>query len=213
MFEKFTERARKVMSLARQEAQRLNADFIGTEHILLGIISEGGGSAVKALVNLNVDLKFIVREIEKLVAPSTSPTVPLGQLPFSPRAKRVIELAGESASQLSTEVIGTEHLLIGLAKENEGIAAQVLINLGLKLDQIQDMVVKVAYPGKGAADFTTDMDITGTIIDNRGAHFTVLRRDGTSMTVQQDHVKIPDNEIAVGRRISITYKVNTVFLD
>ena len=87
MFEKFTERARKVMSLARQEAQRLNSEFIGTEHILLGIIQEGGGVAAKVLKNLNVDLKRIRTEIEKLITPSTSPTVTLGQLPFSPRAK------------------------------------------------------------------------------------------------------------------------------
>ena len=137
MFEKFTERARKVMSLARQEAQRLNSEFIGTEHILLGIIQEGGGVAAKVLKNLNVDLKRIRQEIEKLITPSTSPTVTLGQLPFSPRAKRVIELAGEAASSLGHDVIGTEHLLLGLLKENEGIAAQVLTNLGLKLDDGQ----------------------------------------------------------------------------
>ena len=113
MFEKFTERARKVMSLARQEAQRLNSEFIGTEHILLGIIQEGGGVAAKVLKNLNVDLKRIRQEIEKLITPSTSPTVTLGQLPFSPRAKRVIELAGEAASSLGHDVIGTEHLLLG----------------------------------------------------------------------------------------------------
>ncbi|MBI2930915.1 MAG: AAA family ATPase, partial [Planctomycetes bacterium] len=143
MFEKFTERARKVMSLARQEAQRLNSEFIGTEHILLGIIQEGGGVAAKVLKNLNVDLKRIRQEIEKLITPSSSPTVTLGQLPFSPRAKRVIELAGEAASQLGHDVIGTEHLLLGLLKENEGIAAQVLTNLGLKLDEVRDMVLEV----------------------------------------------------------------------
>src|SRR3990172_592572 len=141
MFEKFTERARKVMSLARQEAQRLNSEFIGTEHILLGIIQEGGGVAAKVLKNLNVDLKRIRQEIEKLITPSTSPTVTLGQLPFSPRAKRVIELAGDAASQLGHDVIGTEHLLLGLLKENEGIAAQVLTNLGLKLDEVRDTVL------------------------------------------------------------------------
>ena len=153
MFEKFTERARKVMSLARQEAQRLNSEFIGTEHILLGIIQEGGGVAAKVLKNLNVDLKRIRQEIEKLITPSTSPTVTLGQLPFSPRAKRVIELAGEAASQLGHDVIGTEHLLLGLLKENEGIAAQVLTNLGLKLDEVRDMVLEVL-----GADMQQDVD-------------------------------------------------------
>ncbi len=153
MFEKFTERARKVMSLARQEAQRLNSEFIGTEHILLGIIQEGGGVAAKVLKNLNVDLKRIRQEIERLISPATSPTVTLGQLPFSPRAKRVIELAGEAATQLGHDVIGTEHLLLGLLKENEGIAAQVLTNLGLKLDEVRDMVLEVL-----GADAQTDMD-------------------------------------------------------
>src|SRR5947208_2300241 len=143
MFEKFTERDRKVMSLARQEAQRLNSEFIGTEHILLGIIQEGGGVAAKVLKNLNVDLKRIRQEIEKLITPSTSPTVTLGQLPFSPRAKRVIELAGETAQQLGHDVIGTEHLLLGLLKENEGIASQVLTNLGLKVDEVRDWVLEV----------------------------------------------------------------------
>ncbi len=153
MFEKFTERARKVMSLARQEAQRLNSEFIGTEHVLLGIIQEGGGVAAKVLKNLSVDLKRIRQEIEKLITPSASPTVTLGQLPFSPRAKRVIELSGEAASQLGHDVIGTEHLLLGLLKENEGIAAQVLTNLGLKLDDVRDMVLEVL-----GADVQQDAD-------------------------------------------------------
>ncbi len=153
MFEKFTERARKVMSLARQEAQRLNSEFIGTEHILLGVIQEGGGVAAKVLKQMNVDLKRIRQEIEKLITPSTSPTVTLGQLPFSPRAKRVIELAGETAGQLGHDVIGTEHLLLGLLKENEGIAAQVLTNLGLRLDEVRDTVLEVL-----GADVPQDAD-------------------------------------------------------
>src|SRR4026207_42352 len=93
MFEKFTERARKVMGLARQEAQRPTSEFIGTEHILLGIIQEGGGVAAKVLKNLQVDLKRIRQEIEKLITPSTSPTVTLGQLPFSPRPHRLLQHA------------------------------------------------------------------------------------------------------------------------
>jgi ATP-dependent Clp protease ATP-binding subunit ClpC len=143
MFEKFTERARKAMSLSRREAQRLNSEFIGTEHILLGIIQEGGGVAAKVLKNLNVDLKRIRLEVERLTIPSTSPTVTLGQIPLSPRAKRATELAGEAASLLEHDVIGTEHLLLGLLKENEGIAAKVLSNLGLKLDKVRDMVLVV----------------------------------------------------------------------
>src|SRR3990172_7987384 len=130
MFEKFTERARKVMNIARAEAQRLNSEFIGTEHILLGIVQEGGGVAAKVLKNLNVDFRRVRQEIERLIQPNPTPTVTLGHLPFSPRAKRVLELAQESATQLGHDVIGTEHLLLGLLKENEGIAAMVLQNLG-----------------------------------------------------------------------------------
>lgn len=143
MFEKFTERARKVMSISRQEAQRLNSEFIGTEHMLLGIIDEGGGVAAKALKKLKVDLKRVRQEIEKLITPSTSPVVTIGQLPFSPRAKRVMELAGEASSVLGRDYLGTEHLLLGLIKENEGIAAQVLINLGLKLDEVRDAILEI----------------------------------------------------------------------
>src|SRR6185503_18844582 len=113
MFERFTERARKAMSLSRQEAQRLNSEFIGTEHILLGIIQEGGGVAAKVLKNFKVDLRQVRLEIERLIIPSTSPTVTLGQMPFSPRAKRVTELASEAANLLDHDVIGTEHLLLG----------------------------------------------------------------------------------------------------
>jgi ATP-dependent Clp protease ATP-binding subunit ClpC len=217
MFEKFTERARKVMSLSRQESQRRNADFIGTEHILLGIVKEGAGVAVKVFKNLGITEEAIVKEVEAIVTPSTSPTATLGQLPFSPRSKRVIELAGEAASQLGSDVIGTEHLLLGLIKENEGIAAQVLTNLGMKLDLTRDMVLQITAPPPPANPepntFYTDIDILGTIIGITAAAFTVLQRDGTSTVVQQSHMKLPEKEIALGRRIHLTYKVRTVFLD
>ena len=153
MFENFTERARKVMSLARQEAQRLNSEFIGTEHMLLAIIKEGGGTANMVLKKFEVSMKKICQEIEKLITPSTSPTVTLGQLPFSPRAKRVIELASEASSQLGHDVIGTEHILLGLVKENEGIAAQVLINMGLKIDAVRDMVLEVLGKSEALGTF------------------------------------------------------------
>lgn len=130
MFDKFSDRARHVMSLARQETQRVNSEFIGGEHILLAIIQESGGMGAKVLENLNFDLKRIRQEIENLITPSTSPTVTLGQLPFSPRAKRVIELAEEEAYQAAVKVIGTEHLLLGVFVEKEGIAATVLRQLG-----------------------------------------------------------------------------------
>lgn len=143
MFEKFTERARKVMSYSRQEAQRLNSEFIGTEHILLGILNEEGGVAFKVLKRLlGEKYKTIRGEIEKLLTVPTIPPTILGQLPFSPRAKRVMELAGEAGSTLGADYLGTEHLLLGLIKENEGIAALVLTNFGLKLEEVRDEILE-----------------------------------------------------------------------
>ncbi len=142
MFDKFTDRARKVMSLARQEAQRFNHEYIGTEHILLGLVQEGSGLAARVLKNLDVDLRKIRTAVEKLI-PHGPPTVQMGQLPFTPRAKRVLELAQGEANQLGHDHIGTEHLLLGLLRENEGVAAQVLMNLGLKLEDVREEVLEV----------------------------------------------------------------------
>jgi ATP-dependent Clp protease ATP-binding subunit ClpC len=142
MFDRFTDRARKVMGLARQEAQRFNHQYIGTEHILLGLIQEGSGVAANVLRNLAVDPEKIRVEVEKIV--QDGPTmVTMGQLPFTPRAKKVLELASEEASNLRHNYIGTEHLLLGLIRENEGVAAQVLMNLGLKLEDVREEVLEL----------------------------------------------------------------------
>src|SRR5688572_19396658 len=141
MFDRFTDRARKVMGLAKAEAQRLNHEYIGTEHVLLGLVQEGSGVAANVLKNMNIDLKRIRAEIEKIV--KGSPTmVTQGNLPFTPRAKKVLELAVEEASNLGHNYIGTEHLLLGLIKENEGIAARVLLNLGVKLEEVRDEILE-----------------------------------------------------------------------
>lgn len=137
MFEKFTERARKVMSVARQEAQRLNAEFIGTEHILLGIASDGNGIGGTVLKKLTIEAKAIQAEIAKIVIPIGQPSITLGQLPFSPRAKRVIEMAGEEADRRGSNVISTGHVLLGVHLENEGIGSQVLKNLGVDSDRLR----------------------------------------------------------------------------
>jgi len=129
MFEKFTERSRKVISLARSAAQKLNQEFIGSEAILLGIFDEGGSKAVKALKKLGVDRKRIVAEVEKLLAPNPSPFATLGQLPFSPRAKEVLKLADEIAG---TAPIGPEHILLAFFREGESLVFQILSNLGIK---------------------------------------------------------------------------------
>jgi ATP-dependent Clp protease ATP-binding subunit ClpC len=141
MFDNFTERARKVLGLARQEAQKFNHEYIGTEHILLGLILEGSGVAANVLRNMEVDLRKIRLEIEKLVQQGPQMVTAPGKLPFTPRAKRVIELAKNEANALNHEHIGTEHLLLGLLKESEGIAAQVLVNLGVKLEEVREEVL------------------------------------------------------------------------
>ncbi len=159
MFDRFTERARKVMSLARQEAQRFNHDYIGTEHILLGLVQEGSGVAAQVLKNLEVELRKIRIEVEKIVKNGTN-MVTMGQLPFTPRAKKVLELALEEAQNLGHQYIGTEHLLLGLIRENEGIAAQVLMNLGTKLEEVREEVLELLgadaseSAGGGTPDFS-----------------------------------------------------------
>jgi len=142
MFERFTDRARKVMALANQEAQRFNHEYIGTEHILLGLVKEGSGVAANVLKRLEIDLKKIRLEVEKIVQ-SGPDMVTMGKLPYTPRAKKVIELAFEEARSLGHNYVGTEHLLLGLIRENEGVAARVLMNLGLKLEDVREEVLNL----------------------------------------------------------------------
>ncbi len=149
MFERFTERARKVMSLANQEAQRFNHEYVGTEHVLLGLIKEGSGVAANVLRNLDVDLRKIRNEVEKIV--QTGPEmVTMGKLPQTPRAKKVIEYAIEEARNLNHNYVGTEHLLLGLLREQEGVAAQVLMNLNLKLEEVREEVLNLLGHGMDA---------------------------------------------------------------
>ncbi len=153
MFNRFTERARKVIILAKEEARRFNHDYIGTEHILLGLIREGEGVAATVLEKMGVSLENIRIEIEKLVQPGPSTQI-IGDIPFTPRAKKVLELAAEEARSLGHNYIGTEHLLLGLIREEEGVASQVLLNLGMDLSAVRNKVMEVlgsALPGFGAA--------------------------------------------------------------
>ncbi|MBI4335559.1 MAG: ATP-dependent Clp protease ATP-binding subunit, partial [Candidatus Omnitrophica bacterium] len=149
MFNRFTERARKVILLAKEEAKRFNHDYIGTEHILLGLIREAEGVAAAVLENLGLDSEKIRIEVEKLVQPGPS-TVISGDIPFTPKAKKVIELAMDEARNLGHNYIGTEHLLLGLIREGEGVASQVLLNLGLDLNRVREEVMQLlgsATPG------------------------------------------------------------------
>jgi len=144
MYERFTDRARKVMQLANQEAQRFNHEYIGTEHVLLGLVKEGSGVAANVLKNLDVDLRKIRLEVERIVQPGAGgDQVVMGRLPHTPRAKKVIEYSIEEARNLNHNYVGTEHLLLGLLREQEGVAAQVLMNLGLKLEDVREEVLNL----------------------------------------------------------------------
>ena len=189
MFDRFTDRAKKVMNLARQEAQRFNHEYLGTEHVLLGLVQEGSGVAANVLKQMGVDLTKIRTEVENIV--KTGPSmVTMGQLPFTPRAKKVLELSLEEASNLGHNYIGTEHLLLGLIKENEGIAAQVLMNLGVKLEEVREEVLD--FLGADAVDEDDEDTALGgdpqahgvsksktPALDSFGRDLTELARDGT----------------------------------
>jgi deoxycytidylate deaminase len=142
MFERWTDRSRKIMALANQEAQRFNHEYIGTEHILLGLVKEGSGVAANVLKKLGVDLRKVRLEVEKLVK-SGPEMVTMGKLPQTPRSKRVLEYAVEEARELHNNYLGTEHILLGLLREGDGIAAQILMNLGLDVQKVRDEVLSL----------------------------------------------------------------------
>jgi ATP-dependent Clp protease ATP-binding subunit ClpC len=151
MFEQFTDRARKVMALANREAQHFNHEYIGTEHILLGMLKEGYGVGANVLRNLKVDLARIVGEVEKLAA--HRPFTPgVGKLPLAPPAKKVIEHAIQEARSLNHHYVATEHLLLGLLSVQDGVAAQVLTNLGLNLDNVRAEVLSLLEPAAAPED-------------------------------------------------------------
>ena len=141
MFERFTDRARRVVVLAQEEARLLNHSYIGTEHILLGLIHEGEGVAAKALESLNISLEAVRAQVEEIIGQGGSS--PSGHIPFTPRAKKVLELSLREALQLGHNYIGTEHILLGLIREGEGVAAQVLVKLGADLSRVRQQVIQL----------------------------------------------------------------------
>src|SRR6186713_1203785 len=186
MFERLTDRARKVMALANQEAQRFNHEYIGTEHILLGLVKEGSGVGATVLKNLDIDLRKVRLEVEKLVK-SGPDMVTMGKLPQTPRAKKVIEYAIEEARNLGHNYVGTEHLLLGLLREKDGVAAQVLMNLGLKLEEVREEVLNLLGAGvesEGTSGGTEGKEGNKSksktpALDSFGRDLTELAREGT----------------------------------
>ncbi len=180
MFERFTDRARRVVVLAQEEARMLNHNYIGTEHILLGLIHEGEGVAAKALESLGISLEGVRQQVEEIIGQGQQ--APSGHIPFTPRAKKVLELSLREALQLGHNYIGTEHILLGLIREGEGVAAQVLVKLGADLNRVRQQVIQLlsGYQGKepaaagGPAEGTPS---TSLVLDQFGRNLTQAARD------------------------------------
>ncbi|MDD4899495.1 MAG: ATP-dependent Clp protease ATP-binding subunit [Candidatus Omnitrophica bacterium] len=190
MFNRFTERARKVIILAKEEARRFNHDYIGTEHILLGLIREGEGVAAAVLQKMGVSLENIRLEIEKLVQPGPTTQI-IGDIPFTPRAKKALELAAEEARALGHNYIGTEHLLLGLIREGEGVASQVLLNLGLDLERVRNEVMELlgsALPGFGQG--AQGQKTKTPALDAFGRDLTALAKENKLDPVIDRHMEI-----------------------
>ncbi len=186
MSNRFTERAQRVILIAQEEAKRLNHDYVGTEHILLGLIALGEGVAAQVLANLGVDLRRVRAEIEKIVGTGDNMML-LGEIPFTPRAKKVLEYAVEEAQHMGHSYVGTEHLLLGLIREEEGVAARVLENLGLRLEGVREEVLNLlgegqgqqAQPAQGGQGQAPVKSKSKTpTLDEFGRDLTVLAREG-----------------------------------
>jgi ATP-dependent Clp protease ATP-binding subunit ClpC len=163
MYQNFTDRARKIMQLANQEAQRFNHEYVGTEHVLLGLIKEGSGVAANVLKALDVDLRRVRLEVEKLVQ-SGPDFVTMGKLPHTPRTKKVIEYSMEESRNLGHRYVGTEHILLGVLREKEGVAAQILMNLGLGLDEVREEVKNLLGHGIVPEDRLTKVKFKEEVI-------------------------------------------------
>ena len=189
LFERFTDRARRVVVLAQEEARLLNHNYIGTEHILLGLIHEGEGVAAKALESLGISLEAVRSQVEEIIGQGGSS--PSGHIPFTPRAKKVLELSLREALQLGHNYIGTEHILLGLIREGEGVAAQVLVKLGADLSRVRQQVIQLlsGYSGPGSqekagatAGGSGEQSPSGSLVlDQFGRNLTQLAREKSSI--------------------------------
>jgi ATP-dependent Clp protease ATP-binding subunit ClpC len=177
MFERFTDRARRVVVLAQEEARMLNHNYIGTEHILLGLIHEGEGVAAKALESLGISLEAVRSQVEEIIGQGQA--APTGHIPFTPRAKKVLELSLREALQLGHNYIGTEHILLGLIREGEGVAAQVLQKLGADLNRVRQQVIQLlqGYAGKGEGQPGEQAPQGSMVLDQFGRNLTQLARE------------------------------------
>ena len=181
MFERFTDRARRVVVLAQEEARMLSHNYIGTEHILLGLIHEGEGVAAKALESLGISLEAVRAQVEEIIGQGQQ--APSGHIPFTPRAKKVLELSLREALQLGHNYIGTEHILLGLIREGEGVAAQVLVKLGADLNRVRQQVIQLlsGFQGKETAAAGAPQEgapSSSLVLDQFGRNYTQAAREG-----------------------------------
>src|SRR4051794_9442043 len=180
MFERFTDRARRVVVLAQEEARMLNHNYIGTEHILLGLIHEGEGVAAKALESLGISLEGVRNQVEEIIGQGQQ--APSGHIPFTPRAKKVLELSLREALQLGHNYIGTEHILLGLIREGEGVAAQLLVKLAADLNRARRQVIEPVSGCRGRESPSSAVPAEGTpstslVLDQFGRNLPQAARE------------------------------------
>jgi ATP-dependent Clp protease ATP-binding subunit ClpA len=205
MFERFTDRARQVVALAGEEARILNHDYIGSEHILLGLIREGDGLAARSLESLGISLEAVRRQVEEIIGRGQQ--APSGHIPFTPRAKKVLELSLRESLQLGHNYIGTEHILLGLLREGDGVAAQVLVRLGADLNRVREQVIQLlhGYQGQdvGSAGSSLGGRARAVLPDDALAWFDALDRRLTALerwVSMQPDLEDLDQKIAQVRR-------------
>jgi ATP-dependent Clp protease ATP-binding subunit ClpA len=191
MFERFTDRARHVVVLAQEEARILRHNYIGTEHILLGLLREGEGVAAKALESLGMSLEAVRQQVEEIIGKGQQ--APSGHIPFTPRAKKVLELSLREALQLGHDYIGTEHILLGLLSEGEGVAAQVLVRLGADMKRVRQQVIQLLRGGQGEAAGAGPRRVTAT-------------REFWLTEIQNTLTSIADRLTAIERHLGMTVR-------
>jgi ATP-dependent Clp protease ATP-binding subunit ClpC len=188
MFERFTDRARRVVVLAQEEARLLNHNYIGTEHILLGLVHEGEGVAAKAMAAMEISLEAVRQQVEEIIGRGKEAQA--GHIPFTPRAKKVLELSLRESLQLGHDYIGTEHILLGLIREGEGVAAQVLVRLGADLNRVRQQVIQLLDGGQGEAG-------------EAGPHRSALTREFWFTEIQSTLTTIADRLTAIERHLGL----------
>jgi ATP-dependent Clp protease ATP-binding subunit ClpC len=201
MFERFTDRARRVVVLAQEESRMLNHNYIGTEHILLGLVHEGGGVAAEALTAMGIGLEAVREQVEEIIGQGQA--APAGHIPFTPRAKKVLELSLREALQLGHNYIGTEHILLGLVREGEGVAAQVLQKLGGDLNRVRQAVIRgLGEKGQGPSAGPQDEGeaeggLAGPRCPRCNADLAVFATYRT--------ITVPDEEKSAGREVAFVF--------